>query len=65
VHDLTAACRWADHIVAVSAGRVVAEGRPVDVVTPDLVRSLYGVEAVVVADPVAGCPVVVPLRLAS
>jgi iron complex transport system ATP-binding protein len=65
VHDLTAACRWADHLVAVHEGRVVAEGRPGDVVTPDLVRDLYGVEAVVVPDPVAGCPVVVPLRLAS
>ena len=65
VHDLTAACRWADHVVAVHEGRVVAEGRPADVVTPELVRSLYGVEAVVVPDPVVGCPVVIPLRLAS
>ena len=65
VHDLTAACRWADHLVAVRAGRVVAEGRPADVVTPGLVRDLYGVEAAVVRDPVAGCPVVVPLRLAT
>ncbi len=65
VHDLTAACRWADHLVAVHEGRVVAEGRPADVVTPDLVRSLYGVEAVVVPDPVAGSPLVVPLRLAT
>ena len=65
VHDLTAACRWADHLVAVSAGRVVAEGPPAEVVTADLVRRLYGVEAAVVRDPVVGCPVVVPLRLAS
>jgi iron complex transport system ATP-binding protein len=65
VHDLTAACRWADHLVAVSSGRVVAEGTPGEVVTPELVRDLYGVEAAVVRDPVAGCPVVVPLRLAS
>ena len=64
VHDLTAACRWAEHLVALRAGRVVAEGPPGDVVTPELVRRLYGVEAAVVRDPVAGCPVVVPLRLA-
>ena len=64
VHDLTAACRWAEHLVAVKDGQVVAEGRPATVVTPELVRALYGVEAVVVRDPVVDCPIVVPLRLA-
>lgn len=65
VHDLTAACRWADHLVAVHDGTVAAQGPPADVVTPDLVRRLYGVEAAVVREPVVGCPVVVPLRLAT
>ncbi|MEV1289907.1 ABC transporter ATP-binding protein [Micromonospora sp. NPDC049679] len=65
VHDLTAACRYADHLVALHTGRVVAEGSPQEVVTPELVRRLYGVESVVVRDPAAGCPVVVPLRLVS
>jgi iron complex transport system ATP-binding protein len=32
------------------------------VVTPELVRDLYGVEAVVLTDPVAGTPVVCPVR---
>jgi iron complex transport system ATP-binding protein len=64
VHDLTSACRYADHLVALHDGRVVAEGAPREVVTPELVRRLYGVESVVVRDPAAGCPVVVPLRLA-
>lgn len=65
VHDLTAACRWADHLVALHAGQVVAQGVPAEVVTTDLVRRLYGVEAAVVRDPVVGCPVVIPLRLAT
>jgi iron complex transport system ATP-binding protein len=62
LHELSTACRYADHLVAMLDGRVVAEGAPADVVTPELVRDLYGVEAVVMTDPVAGTPVVCPVR---
>jgi iron complex transport system ATP-binding protein len=65
LHELSTACRYADHLVAMLDGRVVAEGAPADVVTPELVRDLYGVEAVVMTDPVAGTPVVCPVRRVS
>jgi iron complex transport system ATP-binding protein len=62
LHDLSTACRHADHLVAMRAGRVVAEGPPAVVVTPELVRDLYGVEAAVLSDPATGSPVVCPIR---
>ncbi|MFR9673659.1 ABC transporter ATP-binding protein [Streptomyces sp. TR06-5] len=60
LHDLNQAARYADHLVAMEQGRVVAQGRPADVVTADLVREVFGLEAVVVEDPVTGGPLVVP-----
>ncbi|AWL39888.1 MULTISPECIES: ABC transporter ATP-binding protein [Streptomyces] len=60
LHDLNQAARYADHLVAMKAGRIVAEGRPEDVVTAGLVREVFGLEAVVVPDPVTGSPLVVP-----
>ncbi|MFJ8749504.1 ABC transporter ATP-binding protein [Streptomyces sp. NPDC102441] len=60
LHDLNQAARYADHLVAMKAGRIVAEGRPGDVVTAELVRDVFGLEAVVVPDPVTGSPLVVP-----
>jgi len=63
LHDLSTACRSADHLVAMLDGRVVAQGRPASVITPDLVRELYGVEAVVLTDPVTGAPVLCPTGL--
>lgn len=60
LHDLNEACRHADHIIAMREGEVVAEGAPVDVVTPELVRQVFGVECLTVPDPVAGTPMVVP-----
>lgn len=61
LHDLTLACRYADHLVAMRAGRVVAAGRPADVVDADLVREVFDLEALVVPDPVSGTPSVVPV----
>ena len=61
LHDLNLAARYADHLVAMRDGRVVAEGRPADVVTADLVRDVFGLEACVTACPVAGTPLVVPV----
>jgi iron complex transport system ATP-binding protein len=62
LHDLSTACRHADHLVAMLDGRIVAEGAPRDVVTPALLRDLYGVEAVILTDPVAGTPVICTVR---
>ncbi|QLE76201.1 ABC transporter ATP-binding protein [Streptomyces rectiverticillatus] len=62
LHDLNQAARYADHLVAMKAGRIVAQGRPAEIVTADLVREVFGLESVVVPDPVTGSPLVVPGR---
>ena len=61
LHDLNLAARYADHLVAMRAGRVVAEGTPADVVTEDVVRDVFGLDNRVVDDPVTGTPLVVPV----
>lgn len=42
-------------------GRIVAEGDPATVVTEDLVRDVFGLDARVIPDPVASEPLVIPL----
>ncbi|MFE7276681.1 ABC transporter ATP-binding protein [Streptomyces sp. NPDC057623] len=61
LHDLNQACRYADHIVAMKAGRVVGEGTPSEVVTAAMVREVFGLRCVVGEDPVSGTPMVVPM----
>jgi len=61
LHDLNLACRYADHIVAMKQGRVVAEGRPVDVVTEAVVADVFGMQSRIVVDPVSNTPMVVPI----
>ncbi|MET7713897.1 ABC transporter ATP-binding protein [Streptomyces sp. NPDC005407] len=60
LHDLNQASRYADHLVAMKSGRIVAEGHPKEIVTADLVREVFGLDSVVVPDPVTGSPLVVP-----
>ncbi|MFE4770752.1 ABC transporter ATP-binding protein [Streptomyces sp. NPDC056713] len=60
LHDLNQAARYADHLVAMKSGRIVAEGPPTEVVTADLVREVFGLDCVVVPDPVTGSPLIVP-----
>jgi iron complex transport system ATP-binding protein len=60
LHDLNHAARYAQHVIAMKDGRVVAEGRPDDVVTESLVREVFGLSCAVVACPVSGRPLVVP-----
>ena len=61
LHDLNLAARYADHLVALRSGEIVAAGDPSAVVTADLVRDVFGVESVIADDPVTGTPLVVPL----
>ncbi len=58
VHDLSSACRYADHLVAMESGRVIAQGSPNQVVTPELVESLYGVRCTLLRDPLHGTPII-------
>lgn len=60
LHDLELAGRYAHHLIAMRDGRIVAEGPPSDVVTEDLVSSVFGVDALVTADPLTGTPLVLP-----
>ena len=62
VHDLGAACRYADHLIAMRDGRILREGAPSDVVTTELIEELYGVTCDLIKDPSSGSPVLINLR---
>ncbi len=60
LHDLNLAARYAERLVAMRDGRIVAAGAPGDVLTEPLLADVFGLEARVVPDPVAGTPLVIP-----
>ena len=61
LHDLNQAARYASHVIAMRDGTIIAEGPPAEVVTSERVREVFGLDNVVIPDPVTGGPLVVPL----
>lgn len=61
LHDLNLAARYADNIVAMRDGRIVAQGSPGEVLTEAMLSEVFGLDARVVEDPVSGTPLVVPV----
>ncbi|WP_156399414.1 ABC transporter ATP-binding protein [Rhodococcus sp. Leaf278] len=60
LHDLNHACRYADHIIAMKDGAVVTEGPPAEIVTAELVESVFGLPCRIIDDPESHTPLVIP-----
>ena len=65
LHDLNLAARYADHLVVLKSGHVHAQGDPRRLVTEALVRDVFGVESRIIADPVHGSPLCIPIAPSS
>ena len=60
-HDLNLAAALCRDLILLRGGRVIAQGPTEDVLTPEAVRALYGVDADVTRHPIAGHLTVMPL----
>lgn len=61
LHELNLAARYADDLVVMSGGRIVAHGAPADVLTADVVAEAFSLDALVIPDPLTGTPLVIPV----
>jgi len=65
LHDLSLAASYADHVIVLANGRVRAAGAPRDVLTPALIRDVWGVEAQVLEHPATGRPLIAYSEVAA
>ena len=61
LHDLSLAARYADHLLAMRDGRIVAQGPPREVITAELLDDVFGLTATVLPDPVSDGVLVIPI----
>lgn len=47
LHDLSLAARWCHRIIVIDNGRITADGTPSEVLTAEMMRTVYGVNAYV------------------
>ena len=60
LHDLNQAARYADHLVVMKAGAIVAQGDPREVMTAELVEEVFGLGCRIIDDPETHTPLVIP-----
>ena len=61
LHDLVHAANYADRVIVVDGGRIVADGAPSEVLTVDLMRTVFGVAARIFTDPESGRMICLPV----
>jgi iron complex transport system ATP-binding protein len=57
VHDLAAAARFADRVIMMEGGRLVAAGPPREVLTPERIAEVFAVEAIITDTGVGPIPI--------
>lgn len=62
LHDLNQAARYADTIVALRNGSILAQGTPKEVMTSEQIHAVFDLETHVITDPITGTPMCIPLR---
>ena len=60
LHDLNHACRYADHLIMIKAGEVIATGSPNEIVTEALIKQVFGLSCLILPDPISNTPLIIP-----
>lgn len=60
LHDLNQAARYADELVVMHDGAIVAHGAPSKILTTQLITDVFGMASMIGSDPWSGTPMVVP-----
>lgn len=61
LHDLNQACRYADQILVMRDGTILAHGRPEEVITATMVEQAFDLPVHIISDPLTHTPLVLPL----
>ncbi|TFH86183.1 ABC transporter ATP-binding protein [Billgrantia azerbaijanica] len=61
LHDLNQAFEFADHLVYLREGRLVAEGAPAETADPALIERVFGLACEIRPHPRVDCPLLIPL----
>ena len=60
LHDINLSARYADYLFAMKNGKLAATGTPSEIVTPELMKHVYGLDCEVIIDPVSHAPMILP-----
>ncbi|MDB4837897.1 Fe(3+) dicitrate ABC transporter ATP-binding protein FecE [Marinomonas sp.] len=59
LHDINQAARYCDHLIVMKSGEIITQGKPEDVLTEDMLKSVFSLNAQIHQDPIAKTPMCV------
>lgn len=60
LHDINLACRYADNIILLKQGNIIASGAPQQMITPHNLKQTFDLECSIIEDPISQTPLCVP-----
>lgn len=60
LHDINQACRYANHLIVLKDGQVLASGSPGEILSEALIEEAFGIGCSIVPDPITGAPLCLP-----
>jgi iron complex transport system ATP-binding protein len=64
MHDLNLSVKYCDKLIVLDKGKLVACGKPEDIVTQKLIEDVYGVKAIIQKNPEVGL-IIIPLSTSN
>ncbi len=66
LHDINQALRYGEHLLLMRDGKLIAHGSPQTLLNEALLEQVFGINASIITDPEAQCPMIIPrVRMAS
>lgn len=61
LHDINLSARYADYLFAMREGKLIVQGTPEEVISPALIKDVFGLACSVINDPISNSPLVIPI----
>lgn len=61
LHDINLSTKYADYLFAMKDGTLIKQGTPSEIITEDTIRKIYGIDSVIIRDPISDSPFVIPV----
>lgn len=66
LHDINQALRYGEHLLLMRDGKLIAHGSPQTLLNEALLEQVFGINASIITDPEARCPMIIPrVRMAK
>lgn len=60
LHELNHAFRYADHVILMVNGDIIAEGAPKEIISEKIIKQVFDLDCMVIADPISQTPLIIP-----